>query len=95
MERAGYCRQRAAHVPGMRRALHQLQAWNARKQTHHAIVDRHMLFVVYAAMREEAKTFFRYLKSILELKEVANQDIVLVELIAVWLMEGRLLPPES
>jgi hypothetical protein len=43
---------------------------------------------------EEAKTFFRHLKSILELKEVANQEVVLVEHTAVWLMEGGLLPPK-
>jgi hypothetical protein len=42
---------------------------------------------------EAAKTFFRYLKSILELKEIAGQDVVLVEHVAVWLMEGGLLPP--
>jgi hypothetical protein len=58
-------------------------------------VDRHLLLVVYTATREEAKTFCRYLKSILELKEVAGQDIVLVGLVAVWLMEGHLLPPDS
>ncbi len=59
------------------------------------IVDRHMLLVIYTIQDETAKTFFRYLKSILELKEVANQEVVVVELIPVWLMEGNLLPPES
>ncbi|HTU16455.1 MAG TPA: hypothetical protein VMG10_00205 [Gemmataceae bacterium] len=34
------------------------------------VIDRHMLFVNYTPQVEEAKTFFRYLKSILELKEV-------------------------
>ena len=46
----------------------------------------------YTPQVDEAKTFFRYLKSILELKEVANQDIVLIEHTTVWLMEGGLLP---
>jgi hypothetical protein len=59
------------------------------------VIDRHMLFVIYTPQVEEAKLFFRYLKSILELKEVAGQDVVLVEHLAVWLMEGGLLPPES
>jgi len=53
------------------------------------IIDRHMLFLIYTPQREEAKTFFRYLKSILELKE----EIVLVEQLSVWLMEGGILPP--
>ena len=56
------------------------------------IIDRHMVFIVYTPLVDEAKTFFRYLKSILELKEVANQDVVLIEHTTVWLMEGGLLP---
>jgi len=59
------------------------------------VIDRHQLFVVYTPQVEEAKTFFRHLKSILELKEVAGQDVVLVEHTVVWLMEGGLLPPDS
>jgi hypothetical protein len=59
------------------------------------VIDRHQLFVVYTPQVEEAKTFFRHLKSILELKEVAGQEVVLVEHVAVWLMEGGLLPPGS
>jgi hypothetical protein len=59
------------------------------------VVDRHMLFVLYTPQVDEAKTFVRYLKSILELKEVADQEVVLVEHTVVWLMEGGLLPPES
>jgi hypothetical protein len=59
------------------------------------VVDRHMLFVVYTPQVEEAQRFFRYLKSILELKDVAGQEVVLVEHVAVWLMEGGLLPPGS
>lgn len=58
------------------------------------VIDRHQLFVVYTPQVEEAKTFFRHLKSILELKDVARQDVVLVEHTVVWLMEGGLLPPE-
>jgi hypothetical protein len=58
------------------------------------VIDRHQLFLVYTPQVEEAKTFFRHLKSILELKEVAGQEVVLVEHVAVWLMEGGLLPPE-
>jgi hypothetical protein len=41
---------------------------------------------------EGAKLFFRQLKSILELKEVAGQDVVLVEHVTVWLMEGGMVP---
>lgn len=59
------------------------------------IVDRHTLFVIYASQREEAKTFFRYLKSILELTEVAEQDVVVIEQVSVWLVEGGLLPPPN
>lgn len=59
------------------------------------VIDRHQLFVVYTPQVEEAKTFFRHLKSILELKEVVRQDVVLVEHTVVWLMEGGLLPPET
>jgi hypothetical protein len=58
------------------------------------VIDRHMLFVVYTPQVEEAKIFFRHLKSILELKEVGGQEVVLVEHTVVWLMEGGLLPPE-
>jgi hypothetical protein len=57
------------------------------------VIDRHMLFIVYTPQVDEAKTFFRYLKSILQLKEVANQDVVLIEQTTVWLIEGGLLPP--
>lgn len=57
------------------------------------VIDRHMLFINYTPQVEEAKTLFRYLKSILELKEVAEQEVVLVEHTVVWLMEGSLLPP--
>jgi hypothetical protein len=59
------------------------------------VIDRHMLFVVYTPQVEEAKMFFRYLKSILQLKEVADQEVVLIEHTTVWLMEGGLLPPGS
>jgi hypothetical protein len=54
-----------------------------------------MIFTVFTPQMEEAKTFFRYLKSILEQKDVAEQEVVLVEQVAVWLMEGGLLPPGS
>jgi hypothetical protein len=56
------------------------------------VIDRHVLFVLYTPQVEEAKTFFRYLKSILQLKEVANQDVVLIEQVTVWLLEARPLP---
>jgi hypothetical protein len=57
------------------------------------VIDRHTLFVVYTPQVDEAKLFFRYLKSILQLEEVAGQEVVLVEHTTVWLMEGGLLPP--
>ena len=52
------------------------------------IVDRHTLIVLYAPQIEEAKDFFRHLRWILERKETANQDVVLIEHIAAWLVEA-------
>lgn len=52
------------------------------------IVDRHTLMVVYSRQTEEAKDFFRQLRWILEQKQVANQDIVLIEHTTVWLVES-------
>jgi hypothetical protein len=46
------------------------------------VIDRHMLFVLYTPQVDEDKTFFRHLKSIQELKEVAEQEMVLIEHIA-------------
>src|ERR1700677_2187694 len=51
------------------------------------IVDRHTLMVVYTAQIEEAKDFFRQLRWVLEQKQVANQDVVLIEHITAWLVE--------
>jgi len=41
---------------------------------------------------EEAKDFFRHLRWILERKETANQDLVLIEHMAAWLVEAAALP---
>jgi hypothetical protein len=52
------------------------------------IVDRHTLIVLYTPQTEDAKDFFRQLRWILERKEVANQEVVLIEHTAVWLVES-------
>jgi hypothetical protein len=52
------------------------------------IVDRHTLMVLYTPQVEEAKDFFRQLRWILEQKQVANQDVVLIEHSTVWLVES-------
>lgn len=57
------------------------------------MINRHLLFVNYTPQVEEAKRFFRCLKSIQELKRATEQEVVLVELTLVWLMDGGLLPP--
>lgn len=51
------------------------------------IVDRHTLIYLYAPQIEEAKDFFRQLRWILEQKQVANQQVVLIEHTTVWLVE--------
>jgi hypothetical protein len=56
------------------------------------IVDRHTLMVVYTPQTEDAKDFFRYLRWILEQKQVANQDVILVEHTTAWLVEASPLP---
>jgi hypothetical protein len=58
----------------------------------HPIVDRHTLMVLYTPQLEEAKDFFRQLRWVLEQKQVANQDVVLIEHIAAWLVERSPLP---
>jgi hypothetical protein len=55
--------------------------------TEQPIIDRHTLMVLYAPQIEEAKDFFRQLRWILEQKQVANQDVVLIEHATVWLVE--------
>lgn len=56
------------------------------------IVDRHTLMVLYTPQTEEAKDFFRRLRWILEQKQVANQDVVLIEHTTAWLVEASPLP---
>jgi hypothetical protein len=58
----------------------------------HPIVDRHTLMVLYTPQVEEAKDFFRQLRWILEQKQVANQDVVLIEHTTAWLVERSPLP---
>jgi hypothetical protein len=50
-------------------------------------VDCHTLMVLYTPQFEEAKDFFRQLRWILEQKQVANQDVVLIEHTTAWLVE--------
>ena len=52
------------------------------------IVDRHTLIVLYSPQTEQAKDFFRRLRWILEQDEQANQDVVLIEHVAAWLVEA-------
>ncbi len=56
------------------------------------MIDRHTLLVVYTPQIEEAKDFFRQLRWVLEQKQVANQDVVLIEHATVWLVESSPLP---
>jgi hypothetical protein len=59
------------------------------------VIDRHTLTVFYTPQVEEAKDFFRQLRWILERKEVANQDVVLIEHTTAWLVEVTPLPEEN
>jgi hypothetical protein len=56
------------------------------------IIDRHTLQVVYTPQTDEAKDFFRRLRWILEQKQVANQEVVLIEHTTAWLVESSPLP---
>jgi hypothetical protein len=56
------------------------------------VVDRHTLMVLYTPQIDEAKDFFRQLRWILEQKQVANQDVVLIEHTTAWLVEPSPLP---
>jgi hypothetical protein len=56
------------------------------------IVDRHTQMILYTPQIEEAKDFFRQLRWILEQKQVANQDVVLIEHTTAWLVESTPLP---
>jgi len=58
------------------------------------IVDRHTLMILYTPQTEEAKDFFRRLRWILEQKQVAEQDVVLIEHTTAWLVE-RSPPPDA
>lgn len=49
-------------------------------------MDRHTIIVLYAPQIEEAKEFFSQLRWVLEQKQVANQDVVLIEHTSVWLV---------
>jgi hypothetical protein len=52
------------------------------------IVDQHILLVVYALQDVEALACFRQLRWILQQKQVADQEVVLVELMPVHLVEA-------
>jgi hypothetical protein len=52
------------------------------------VIDRHTLMVVYTPQTDEAKDCFRQLRWILEQKQVANQDVVLIEHTTAWLVES-------
>lgn len=51
------------------------------------IIDCHTLMVVYTPQIDEAKDFFGQLRWILEQKQVANQEVVLIEHTTAWLVE--------
>jgi hypothetical protein len=48
--------------------------------------------VLYSPQIEEAKDFFRCLRWVLEQDEDANQDVVLIEHVAAWLVEPTPMP---
>jgi len=56
------------------------------------IIDRHMMYVVYSAQTPQAELFFQHLKAVLELPHVANQQVVLIEQVPVWLVQATPLP---
>jgi hypothetical protein len=56
------------------------------------IVDRHIVYVIYSAQTPQAELFFQHLKAVLELPQVANQEVVLIEQLAVWLVQATPLP---
>jgi hypothetical protein len=56
------------------------------------VIDRHTLIVVYTPQTDEAKEFFRHLRWILEQKQVAEQEVVLIEHMPAWLVESAPLP---
>jgi len=55
--------------------------------TEQPVIDRHTLIVAYTPQVDEAKDFFRQLRWILEQKQVASQDVVLIEHATVWLVK--------
>jgi len=52
------------------------------------VIDRHTLLVLYTPQIDEAKDFFRQLRWILEQKQVAHQEVVLIEHTTAWLVES-------
>ena len=56
--------------------------------TDQPIVDHHILLVVYALQDAEALTCFRQLKWILQQKQVAAQQVILIEQVPVHLIEA-------
>ena len=55
------------------------------------VVDLHTLMVLYTPQIDDAKDYFRQLRWILEQKQVANQEVVLIEHTTAWLVEAA--PP--
>jgi hypothetical protein len=60
--------------------------------TEQPVVDRHMVYVVYSAQSPQAELFFQHLKSVLELPQTAQQEVVLIEQLPVWLVRATPLP---
>jgi hypothetical protein len=56
------------------------------------IVDHHIQFVIYTLQDAEAVTYLRQLKGILQLKQVAAQEVVLIEQVPVTLIAAAELP---
>jgi hypothetical protein len=52
------------------------------------MIDKHTLLVIYTCQTDEAKRFFRQLRWVLEQPQVAQQEVVLIEHAAVWLVES-------
>jgi hypothetical protein len=55
------------------------------------IIDHHTLIVLYSPQTGGPKRFFSRLRWILEQKEAANQEVVLIEHVTAWLVEAA--PP--
>lgn len=77
-----------ASWPVLGRSIHPgLDRGATRTRVDQPVIDRHMLLVVYTAQSSAAMSFFRCLKSVLQLEQVAGQEVVVIEHATVWMVE--------